>query len=185
MSSFISFHSLAESGSRNQVFIAWLNLDLGIKTYFTDGLNPWLSGNMHMAAVCVSCLHLDHHCIHSCYFPIVGNSVQVLGIMLLHQNPLPSPSYFYTTLMIQCQDSRLSICWKYSVYHSPAHILAVQSITIIACNYHSMPPIHSGAFIIQCIHMKIHRRGLHIIFAKLIFDVSFGPFKTNTVTRLV
>jgi len=60
------------------VFIAWLNLDLGIETYFTDGLNPWLLGNMHMATGCVSCLHLDHHCIHSCYFPIVGNSVQVL-----------------------------------------------------------------------------------------------------------
>jgi len=38
------------------VFIAWLNLDLGIETYFTDGLNPWFLGNMHMAAVCV-CLY--------------------------------------------------------------------------------------------------------------------------------
>ena len=58
-----------------------------------------------MAAVCVSCLHLDHHCIHSCYFPIVGNSVQVLGMVLLLSytySPLPSTSYFYTTLMIYC-----------------------------------------------------------------------------------
>jgi len=78
-----------------------MNLDLGIETYFTDGLNPWLLGKYaYMAAVCVSCLHLDHHCIHSCYFPIVGNSVQVLGMeLLLSSTKILCPLHRISTLL--------------------------------------------------------------------------------------
>jgi len=34
------------------VFIAGLNLDLGIETYFTDGLNPWLLGKHAYGSLC-------------------------------------------------------------------------------------------------------------------------------------
>jgi len=54
MSCFISCHNLAKSGSRNQ------------------GLHHgWIEWLLEMTAVYVSCLHLDHHCIHSCYFSLL------------------------------------------------------------------------------------------------------------------
>ena len=155
----------------SSVFIAWLNLDLGMKTYFTDGLNPWLLGRHdYMAAVCVSCLHLEHHCIHSWYFPIVGNSVQVLGmVLLLSYTKILCPLHHISTLL-WWSSSRIVVCpyaGNTQVPFTCTHP-SVQSITITACNFLPMPPIHSGAFIIWCICTKTHPRGLHNIFAKMI-----------------
>ena len=168
------------------VFIAWLNLDLGIETYFTDGLNPWLLGKHTYGCGFVSCLHLDHHCIHSCYFPIVGNSVQVLGmVLLLSYTKILCPLHHISALL-WWSIPRIVICLYGGNTQYTFHLRTSLS-SENNCHCNCMPPIHSGAFVIQCIHMKAHHRGLHNFFAKMkpILDVNFGPFKTNTVTGLV
>ena len=86
------------------VFIAWLNVDLGIKTYFTDGLNPWLLGK-HAFGCSLCFLPTFGSSLHSwlllpnVYFPIVANSVQGLGmVLLLSYTQMLCPLHHISTL---------------------------------------------------------------------------------------
>ena len=124
--------------------------------------------------------------IHSCYFPIVGNSFQVLGMVLLFSyTKILCPLHHICTLL-WWSIARIVVC-LYSGNTQYTFHLHTSLSSENNCHCNLMPPIHSGAFIIQCIHTKAHHRGWHNFFAKMkpIFDVNFGPFKTNTVTGLV
>ena len=90
------------------VFIAWLNVDLGIKTYL------WIESMVMV--IRKTCIYGCMQFVFPAYIWIVTAFIVVTSQLLvilsrfyrygasafLYQNPLPSPSHFCTTLMIYC-----------------------------------------------------------------------------------
>ena len=168
------------------VFIAWLNLDLGIETCFMDGLNgywkTWLQFVFPayiwiITAVIIVVAHYS-----STGARLFGNnSVQVLATLFLlsYTNLLHTIITVISFTFLTYPDDLWKTVWLYDgniTYLSPAHTpLFLVALTVFLFLW---LPYTMVLLFTQCIRKKLHHRLLRC-FARLkpVFDAYFGPLK--------
>ena len=168
------------------VFIAWLNLDLGIETCFIDGLNgywkTWLQFVFpaYIWIITAVIIVVAHYSSTGARF-FGSNSVQVLATLFLLSYTKLLRTFIVVisfTFLDHLDDSRTAV-WLYDgnvQYLSPAHVpLFLVALTVFFILW---LPCTLVLLLMQCIRKKTHHRALRFFARKKpLFDAYLGPFK--------
>ena len=168
------------------VFIAWLNLDLGIETCFIDGLNgywkTWLQFVFPAYIWIITAVMIVASHYSSTGARIFGNnSVRVLATLFLLSYTKLLHTFIVVisfTFLDHPDDSRTAV-WLYDgnvQYLSPAHVpLFLVALTVF---FTLWLPCTLVLLLMQCIRRKTHHRALRFFARKKpLFDAYLGPFK--------
>ena len=168
------------------VFIAWLNLDLGIETCFIDGLNgywkTWLQFVFpaYIWIITAVIIVVAHYSSTGARF-FGSNSVQVLATLFLlsYTKLLRTIITVISFTFLDYPDDFRTTVWLYDgnlQYLSPAHTPLL--LVALAVFLFLWFPYTMVLLIMQCIRKKSHHRFLRC-FATLkpLFDAYLGPFK--------
>ena len=168
------------------VFIAWLNLDLGIETCFIDGLNgywkTWLQFVFPAYIWIITAVMIIASHYSSTGARIFGtNSVQVLATLFLlsYTKLLRAFIVVISFTFLDHPDDTQTAVWLYDgniQYLSPAHIpLFLVALTVFFILW---LPYTLVLLLMQCIRKKTHHRTLRFFARKKpLFDAYLGPFK--------
>ena len=168
------------------VFIAWLNLDLGIETCFIDGLNgywkTWLQFVFpaYIWIITAVIIVVAHYSSTGARF-FGSNSVQVLATLFLlsYTKLLRTIITAISFTFLDYPDDFRTTVWLYDgniPYLSPAHTpLFLVALTVFILLW---LPYTVVLLLVQYLRKKTHHRVLYW-FAKLkpLFDAYLGPFK--------
>ena len=168
------------------VFIAWLNLDLGIKTCFADGLNgywkTWLQFvfPVYIWIITAIIIVASHH--SSMAAKIFGNnSVPVLATLFLlsYAKLLRAIITVFTFTFLDYPDGSRQAVWSYdanvlyfSLLHTILFLVAVGFLNFLLLPY-------TGILLFKQYLQKYTKYTLlrWIVKMKPFFDAYFGPFK--------
>ena len=168
------------------VFIAWLNLDLGIEACFIDGLNgywkTWLQFVFpaYIWIITAVIIVVAHYSSTGARF-FGNNSVRVLATLFLlsYTKLLRTIITAISFTILDYPDHLRKAIWLYdgniqylSSAHTPLFLVALAVFLFLWLPYTMV------LFFMQCIRKKSHHRLLRC-FARLkpLFDAYFGPFK--------
>ena len=168
------------------VFIAWLNLDLGIETCFTDGLNgywkTWLQFVFpaYIWIITAVIIVVAHYSSTGARF-FGSNSVQILATLFLlsYTKLLRTIITAISFTFLDYPHHLRKTVWLYDgnlQYLSPAHtLLFLAALTVFILLW---LPYTVILLLVQYLRKKAHHRILQW-FAKLkpLFDAYLGPFK--------
>ena len=168
------------------VFIAWLNLDLGIETCFIDGLNgywkTWLQFVFpaYIWIITAVIIIVAHYSSMGARF-FGNNSVQVLATLFLlsYTKLLRTIIVAFSFTFLDHPDNSRTAVWLYDGnvrYLSPAHVpLFLIALTVFLFLW---LPYTLVLLLMQSIRRKTHYRALHF-FANMkpLFDAYLGPLK--------
>ena len=170
------------------VFIAWLNLDLGIETCFFDGLNgyikTWLEFlfPLYIWTIVVLIIILAHY--SSTASKIFGsNSVPVLAtlVLLSYAKLLRTIITVFSLTYLEYGDGTKKAVWSYDGnmdYLSPQHIpLFIVAIAVFLFLWVPYTVLLSFGQCIQSI--AYYKVRIWIIRSKPFFDAYFGPLKDS------
>ncbi len=168
------------------VFIAWLNLDLGIETCFFDGLDAywksWLQFvfPLYIWAIVVLIIVLSRYFSTAAKF-FGSNSVPVLATLFLLSYPklLRTIISILQTSTIDHPDGTTATMWSYDgniPYLSPKHVpLFLVALAVILFLWLPYTGILSFT---QCLHkMSNYRVARLLMKLKPFLDAYFGPLK--------
>ena len=179
--------------SISSVFIAWINLDLGIEVCFYNGLDAYAKTIFQLAFPLYICAITGTIILLSHYFTIATklsgrNAVQVLATLFLLSYSktvrLVITSLSFTTLTIQHypNDTNTSrIVWLYdgNVDYLQGKHIALFLIGILILVLVSLP--YTTILIIsQCLERKSHYKGMSWVWKiKPLLDAYTGPYKNK------
>ena len=168
------------------VFIAWLNLDLGIETCFTDGLNgywkTWLQFVFPVYIwIITAIIIVASHCSSMAAKIFGNNSVPVLATLFLlsYAKLLRTIITVLTFTFLDYPDGSRQAVWSYDAnipYFSTLHII----LFFIAVGFLSFLLLpYTGILLFkQCLQKYTRYTFLQwIVRMKPFFDAYFGPFK--------
>ena len=179
--------------SISSVFIAWINLDLGIEVCFYDGLDAYAKTLFQLAFPLYICAITGTIILLSHYFTIATklsgrNAVQVLATLFLLSYSktvrLVITSLPFTTLTIQHypNDTNISrIVWLYdgNVDYLQGKHIALFLIDIFILVLVSLPYTTILIFS-QCLERKSHYKGMSWVWKlKPLLDAYTGPYKSK------
>ena len=168
------------------VFIAWLNLDLGIKTCFADGLNgywkTWLQFvfPVYIWIITAIIIIASHH--SSIAAKIFGNnSVPVLATLFLlsYAKLLRAIITVLTFTFLDYPDGSRQAVWSYDanvLYFSPLHTI----LFLVAVGFLSFLLLPYTGILLFKQYLQKHTKYTFlrwIVRMKPFFDAYFGPFK--------
>ena len=168
------------------VFIAWLNLDLGIESCFFDGLNGYWKTWLQFVFpayiwIITAVMIIASHYSSTCARVFGNNSVHVLATLFLLSYAKHLRTFIVVisfTFLDHLDDSRTAV-WLYDgtvQYLSPAHVpLFLVALTVFFILW---LPYTLVLLLMQCIRKKTHHRALRFFARKKpLFDAYLGPFK--------
>ena len=167
------------------VFIAWLNLDLGIETCFIKGLDgywkTWLQFvfPFYVWAIAGAIILVSHYSTRAT--KIFGyNSVPVLATLLLlsYAKLLRSIITIFSFTTVEYPNHSSTEVWAFDgnvQYLSPKHVvLFVFALAIVLLLWLPYTAVLLSA---QWLRTQTHRKRLHCL--KPFLDAYYGPFKNN------
>ena len=168
------------------VFIAWLNLDLGIESCFFNGLNGYWKTWLQFVFpayiwIITAVMIIASHYSSTCARVFGNNSVHVLATLFLLSYAKLLRTFIVVisfTFLDHLDDSRTAV-WLYDgtvQYLSPAHVpLFLVALTVFFILW---LPYTLVLLLMQCIRKKTHHRALRFFARKKpLFDAYLGPFK--------